>query len=269
MQSVSWLQHVSFKIFSFQESETSLRRAHSEELLSEVGVDNDQHRSASRSSSSNKTSRDSGGLLQVSDHPRMRHNSADNADTENNYENFAHELSNTYLWSPVMTNTRDLTNHDKNANTRLVQVDLNSTNSDSNMSHRSDLTPNAGLLSVNSRPSSSVSPERRLDMVLGADSIQFSDQNPGFKQMARPIPTFNSFGIHEDVHRARPAYAPTPSPGGSEDSAPPLPARQQQNNQQQQPHSLPFFPFHQFPGRSVKPMRKFNRQKSIEFPIKF
>lgn len=236
--------------------------------MSEVGVDNDHHRSASRSSNKTGTIIDAtGGLLQVSDHPRMRHNSADNAEPEeNNYENFAHELSNSYLWSPVMTNTRDLSNHhDKAANNRLVQVDLNSTNSDSNMSSshhsRSDLTPtcnaaNAGLLSVNSRPSSSVSPERRLDMVLGSDSIQFSDQNPGFKQMARPIPTFNSFGIHEDVHRARPAYAPTPSPGGSEDSsAPPLPARQQQNNQQQ-PHSLPFFPFHQFPGRSVKPMRK-------------
>ena len=88
--------------------------------------------------------------------------------------------------------------------------------------------------------------------------------------MARPIPTFNSFGIvqaqHEvqEVHRARPAFAPTPSPGGSEsDNAPPLPARSQQqqqqsSQQQQQPHSLPFFPFHQFPGRSVKPMRKFD-----------
>ena len=221
-----------------------------------------------------------------------------------------------------MTNTRDLSSNshvNKSGinNSRLqVQVDLNSTNSDS-QSQRSSVTematnicgtnPNAGLatsggvtnactgpvatnaignLSVNSRPSSSVSPERRLDMVLGSESIQFiadGHQNPGhFKQMARPIPTFNSFGIvqaqHEvalqEVHRARPAFAPTPSPGGSESdnsNAPPLPARQQNNQnqnsilnhhiqqssqQQQQPHSLPFFPFHQFPGRSVKPMRK-------------
>ena len=76
-------------------------------------------------------------------------------------------------------------------------------------------------------------------------------------------------------YRARPAFAPTPSPGGSESdnsNAPPLPARQQNGNanptlnhhhhiqqsshQHQQPHSLPFFPFHQFPGRSIKPMRK-------------
>ena len=156
-----------------------------------------------------------------------------------------------------------------------------------------------GSLSVNSRPSSSVSPERRLDsMVLGSESItnlsQFIDpgfiESPGFKQMARPIPTFNSFGHHEhehvhleqpEVHRAMPVFAPTPSPGSSEpdiNGAPPLPARTQQNghpngllpnghpnghnlhiqqsSQQQQPHSLPFFPFHQFPGRSVKPMRK-------------
>ena len=165
-----------------------------------------------------------------------------------------------------------------------------------------------GSLSVNSRPSSSVSPERRLDsMVLGSESItnlsQFIDpgfiESPGFKQqMARPIPTFNSFGIavqpnshheHEhvhleqpEVHRAMPVFAPTPSPGSSEtdiNGAPPLPARitqqnghpngllpnghpnghnlhVQQSSQQQQPHSLPFFPFHQFPGRSVKPMRK-------------
>ena len=157
-----------------------------------------------------------------------------------------------------------------------------------------------GSLSVNSRPSSSVSPERRLDsMVLGSESItnlsQFIDpgfiESPGFKQMARPIPTFNSFGHHEhehvhleqpEVHRAMPVFAPTPSPGSSEtdiNGAPPLPARItqqnghpngllpnghpnghnlhiQQSSQQQQPHSLPFFPFHQFPGRSVKPMRK-------------
>ena len=263
---------------------------------------------------------------------------------ENNYENFAHELSNSY-WSP-MTNTLDLASNnsshendrkqflDQTGNSRLqqVQVDLNSTNSDS-QSQRSSVTgsdghmtmtsthPNAGMalvnagmamatssslpsttvgsLSVNSRPSSSVSPERRLDsMVLGSESItnlsQFIDpgfiESPGFKQMARPIPTFNSFGHHEhehvhleqpEVHRAMPVFAPTPSPGSSEpdiNGAPPLPARTQQNghpngllpnghpnghnlhiqqsSQQQQPHSLPFFPFHQFPGRSVKPMRK-------------
>ena len=270
---------------------------------------------------------------------------------ENNYENFAHELSNSY-WSP-MTNTLDLASNNSShendrkqfldqtgngsfqtGNSRLqqVQVDLNSTNSDS-QSQRSSVTgsdghmtmtsthPNAGMalvnagmamatssslpsttvgsLSVNSRPSSSVSPERRLDsMVLGSESItnlsQFIDpgfiESPGFKQMARPIPTFNSFGHHEhehvhleqpEVHRAMPVFAPTPSPGSSEpdiNGAPPLPARTQQNghpngllpnghpnghnlhiqqsSQQQQPHSLPFFPFHQFPGRSVKPMRK-------------
>ncbi len=248
----------------------TLRRAHSEELLSEVGVDHNesQQRSSSRSSRSKKSSLNGSlGLLQVSDHPRMRHNSADGAEeveaSENNYENFAHELSNAYLWSPVMTNTRDLTNHNHDkSSSRLVQVDLNSTNSDSNSHQSLDHTASCnGILSVNSRPSSSsaVSPERRLDMVLGSE-IQFSDQNPGFQQMARPIPTFNSFGIHEEVHRARPAYAPTPSPGGSEDSsAPPLPARQLQANNnlhQTQPHSLPFFPFHQFPGRSVKPMCK-------------
>ena len=272
---------------------------------------------------------------------------------ENNYENFAHELSNSY-WSP-MTNTLDLASNDSShedenrkllldqtGSSRLqqVQVDLNSTNSDSQSQRSSvisgqDMTmtsthPNAGMalvnagmamatssslpstavgsLSVNSRPSSSVSPERRLDsMVLGSESItnlsQFIDpgfiESPGFKQMARPIPTFNSFGIavqpnslnheHEhvhleqpEVHRAMPVFAPTPSPGSSEpdiNGAPPLPARItqqnghpngllpnghpnghnlhiQQSSQQQQPHSLPFFPFHQFPGRSVKPMRK-------------
>ena len=86
--------------------------------------------------------------------------------------------------------------------------------------------------------------------------------------MARPIPTFNSFGIYstvmncttdrtEEMHRARPAYAPTPSPGGSDDNAPPLPARQQHQTSQPAQPSMPFFPFHQFPGRSVKPMRKF------------
>ena len=124
-----------------------------------------------------------------------------------------------------MTNTRELSSNSQdrklvestgNSRLREVQVDLNSTNSDS-QSQRSSVTemgvspvtPNAGMapvlttplltgsLSVNSRPSSSVSPERRLDMVLGSESIQFIDhQNPDFKQMAiRPIPTFNSFGI--------------------------------------------------------------------------
>jgi len=272
-----------------KDNDVTLRRAHSEELLSEVGVDETSNpRSSRRSSHSKKLAsmpsiNGSTDLLQVSDHPRMRHNSADNADAEteveeneNNYENFAHELSNSY-WSPVMTNTRDLTNHHHPAfdpTKRLVQVDLNSTNSDSN-SHRSlEMTSNhhIGNLSVSSRPSSSVSPERRLDMVLGSE-VQFSDQNHGFKQLARPIPTFTNLGntTTDEVHLARPAYAPTPSPGGcSEDSgsvAPPLPARQSgqqqpghvaatqfSNNSTTQPHSLPFFPFHQFPGRSVKPM---------------
>ena len=106
-------------------------------------------------------------------------------------------------------------------------------------------------------------------MVLGSEiqfnnpnpgsGIQFSDHNPGVKQMARPIPTFNSFGIHQqqddpgEVHLARPAYAPTPSPGGSDDTPPPLPSRQHQA----QPQSLPYFPYHQFPGRSVKSMCKY------------
>lgn len=193
------------------------------------------------SQSPDKTSQDLS-LLQVSDHPRMRHSSADGNNEENNYENFAHELntSHSYLpWSP-MTNTRDLTN------------------------------PAQGL-HVNSRPTSNVSmsPERRLDIVLGSGSgsgseiSRFSDQTPGCQQMARPIPTFNSFGIHQDpeeLHRARPAYVPTPSPGGSDhDLAPPLPARSLQPQVVQQPlpsQSLPYFPFHQFPGRSVKPMRK-------------
>ena len=128
---------------------------------------------------------------------------------------------------------------------------------------------------MNSRPSNPVSPERRLDMVLGSSEIQFnngpgstgiqfSDHNPGVKQMARPIPTFNSFGIHQvedsavgEVHLARPAYAPTPSPGGSDDAPPPLPSRQQNLGQGQQPQSLPYFPYHQFPGRSVKSMCKY------------
>ena len=70
-------------------SSTMLRRAHSEELLSEVGVDNDEGSSSavlnrssrsSRSSTKNPRLSDSTGLLQVSDHPRMRHNSADNAE---------------------------------------------------------------------------------------------------------------------------------------------------------------------------------------------
>ena len=122
--------------------------------------------------------------------------------------------------------------------------------------------------------------------------------------MARPIPTFNSFGIHHqasscgqngrlpvqdtvgdqtinsehehdvndegdcgglgEVHLARPAYAPTPSPGGcSDDTPPPLPSRQQQisppqtsQNGGQISQSLPYFPYHQFPGRSVKSMCK-------------
>ena len=68
---------------------TMLRRAHSEELLSEVGVDNDEGSSSavlnqsirsSRSSTKNPRLSDSTGLLQVSDHPRMRHNSADDAE---------------------------------------------------------------------------------------------------------------------------------------------------------------------------------------------
>ena len=69
------------------------------------------------------------GLLQVSDHPRMRHNSADHAGVDdddqdnNNYENFAHELSNPYMWPPMMTNTRDFSNSTSKRN-----IDLNSTN---------------------------------------------------------------------------------------------------------------------------------------------
>ena len=283
------IEHFSHPIY-FQENGKLMRRAHSEELLSEVGIDDTENSEATTTTQSVDNKKlynadsaaaamhaNNSGLLQVSDHPRMRHNSADNVeeadDDNNNYENFAHELSNSYLWSQssLMTNTRDLSCGSNGVDKRHnVQVDLNSTNSDS-ISHRSSSeivptpTPACGLssLSVNSRPaSSSVSPERRLDMVLGSESIQFSDQNPSFKQMARPIPTFNSFGItHADeVHRARPAYAPTPSPGGSDDTAPPLPARQVQQQlqqtSQQQTHSLPFFPYHQFPGRSVKPMRK-------------
>ena len=90
-------------------------------------------------------------------------------------------------------------------------------------------------MSVNSRPSNPIpeSPERRLDLVLGSASelqfthdsfkesipsinpitasglpsvglssggIQFSDHNPGVQKMARPIPTFNSFGIiHQEA----------------------------------------------------------------------
>ena len=194
--------------------------------------------------------------------------------------------------SSVTGNGMTMTSTHPNAGMALVNAGMA-------MATSSSLPSTAvGSLSVNSRPSSSVSPERRLDsMVLGSESItnlsQFIDpgfiESPGFKQMARPIPTFNSFGIavqpnshHEhdhvhleqpEVHRAMPVFAPTPSPGSSEpdiNGAPPLPARItqqnghpnghnlhiQQSSQQQQPHSLPFFPFHQFPGRSVKPMRK-------------
>ena len=229
-----------------------MRRAHSEELLSEVGIDTDS-RSRSPKRLSKRPSMDSTGLLQVSDHPRMRHNSADGAEDheENNYENFAHELShNNFLWNNQNLNTRELTNE-------KIQVDLNSTNSDSNTLQSITSNENNGILQVNSRPTT-VSPERRLDMVLGSEMSQFTAEMS--QNVARPIPTFNSFGIvHEDqeIHRARPAYAPTPSPGESDDNlAPPLPARQNHN----QPHSLPFFPYHQFPGRSVKPMRKFEIQ---------
>ena len=71
-------------------------------------------------------------------HPRMRHNSADHAEKSisrnfgvdddqenNNYENFAHELSgNPYMWPPsMMTNTRDFSNSTSKRN-----IDLNSTN---------------------------------------------------------------------------------------------------------------------------------------------
>ena len=239
-----------------------MRRAHSEELLSEVGVDSELSRSRSpKRMMLNKRSSiacSSSGLLQVSDHPRMRHNSADQTEEEeneeNNYENFAHELShNGYLWNQNM-NTRELTN---DLNHHKIQVDLNSTNSDSNtLQSITSSTENNGILTVNSRPTT-VSPERRLDMVLGSEMSQFSADTMSPQNLARPIPTFNSFGIVpeiQEIHRARPAYAPTPSPGESDDNlAPPLPARQNQS----QPHSLPFFPYHQFPGRSVKPMRKF------------
>ena len=232
-----------------------MRRAHSEEILSEVGIDSES-RSRSPQRLLNKRSSiaaDSSGLLQVSDHPRMRHTSADQASTEdheeNNYENFAHELShNGYLWNENM-NTRDLSTNELH---HKIQVDLNSTNSDSNTLQSSiTSTDNNGILTVHSRPTT-VSPERRLDMVLGSEMSQFSVESP--QNLARPIPTFNSFGIiDQEIHRARPAYAPTPSPGESDDNlAPPLPARSQSN----QSHSLPFFPYHQFPGRSVKPMCK-------------
>ena len=241
-----------------------MRRAHSEELLSEVGIDTES-RSRSPKRVSKRTSLDSSGLLQVSDHPRMRHNSADGAEDteENNYENFAHELSHNYFYNQNL-NTRELTNPNldtreltnPNLNTReLIQVDLNSTNSDSNTLQSITSNENNGILTVNSRPTT-VSPERRLDMVLGSEMSQFTAEMS--QNLARPIPTFNSFGIREihgdqEIHRARPAYAPTPSPGESDDNlAPPLPARQNHN----QPHSLPFFPYHQFPGRSVKPMCK-------------
>ena len=80
---------------------------------------------------------------------------------ENNYENFAHELSNSY-WSP-MTNTLDLASNnsshendrkqflDQTGNSRLqqVQVDLNSTNSDS-QSQRSSVTGSDGHMTMTS-----------------------------------------------------------------------------------------------------------------------
>ena len=236
-----------------------MRRAHSEELLSEVGVDSESRspcpKKLNKRSSIACSMTDSSGLLQVSDHPRMRHSSeGEEENEENNYENFAHELShNGYLWNQNM-NTRELTN---DLNHHKIQVDLNSTNSDSNtLQSITSSTENNGILTVNSRPTT-VSPERRLDMVLGSEMSQFSADNMSPQNLARPIPTFNSFGIVpeiQEIHRARPAYAPTPSPGESDDNlAPPLPARQNQS----QPHSLPFFPYHQFPRRSVKPMRKF------------
>ena len=242
-----------------------MRRAHSEELLSEVGIDTES-RSRSPKRVSKRTSLDSSGLLQVSDHPRMRHNSADGAEDteENNYENFAHELSHNYLWTNQNLNTRELTNE----NGPKIQVDLNSTNSDSNtLQSITSSNDNNGILTVNSRPTT-VSPERRLDMVLGSEMSQFTAEMS--QNLARPIPTFNSFGVpgipgihgDQEIHRARPAYAPTPSPGESDDNlAPPLPARQNHN----QPHSLPFFPYHQFPGRSVKPMRKLIFSAKIQF----
>ena len=100
--------------FFFQETEGTLRRAHSEELLSEVGASAEPQTTSSSTSGGNgkKDGATSvSGLLQVSDHPRMRHNSADQADQDNNnYENFAHELSNSYMWPPMMTNTRDFSN---------------------------------------------------------------------------------------------------------------------------------------------------------------
>ena len=131
-----------------------MRRAHSEELLSEVGVDDISE--AKRSPEHNRTNNEhsASGFLQVSDHPRMRHNSADNIDTtsnDNNYENFAHELTNSYIWSPMMTDTRELSNNQAAAEMKsragLVQVDLNSTNSDS-ISHRSSVIQDPGSASV-------------------------------------------------------------------------------------------------------------------------
>ena len=102
-----------FHFILFQETEGTLRRAHSEELLSEVGASAEPQTTSSSNSASGKKDGASSvsGLLQVSDHPRMRHNSADQADQDNNnYENFAHELSNSYMWPPMMTNTRDFSN---------------------------------------------------------------------------------------------------------------------------------------------------------------
>ena len=64
-----------------------------------------------------------------------------------------------------------------------------------------------------------------------------------------------------EVHLARPAYAPTPSPGSvSDDTPPPLPQRQHNlmTSHGGQPQALPYFPYHQFPGRSVKSMCKSN-----------
>ena len=80
-----------FKKGGKKESNTSLRRAHSEELLSEVGVDDESSEAfvnlnqsrSSRSSTKNRLNDSANsGLLQVSDHPRMRHNSADDAENK-------------------------------------------------------------------------------------------------------------------------------------------------------------------------------------------
>ena len=58
---------------------------YSEEVLSEVGtaeMDTSAVLNQSRSSRSKNRLSDSTGLLQVSDHPRMRHNSADDAENK-------------------------------------------------------------------------------------------------------------------------------------------------------------------------------------------